>query len=148
LFDNNHENIGLFSPPIENTSAIEDRVEGFIQGYAERGMIVNKDLWMIDLHSTVPFPDNMNEKIKQDIDLIKDHLRGHPEISAVFAMEYNIAVLVKIAAEELALSVPDNLSIICFDTPRSFLGKNQFTHIKQDVGAMASHSITAFRGFN
>jgi GntR family transcriptional regulator, arabinose operon transcriptional repressor len=141
LFDMNHDKISLIAPPFKDTSAIEDRIDGFIQAYAERGVSVDKDLWLTSLTSTLPFPKNTEEEISQDIEMIKEHLKKFPEISAVFAMEYNVAVLVKEAAAELNMAVPADLSIICYDHPLNTIGRHRFTHIKQDVEKMTGKAL-------
>jgi GntR family transcriptional regulator, arabinose operon transcriptional repressor len=143
LFDLNHKNITLFAPPYEDTSAIEDRIDGFIQAYAEKSIKVNKDLWLTNLISTLPINRNDDQPIRRDIDLIKSHLQVHPEISAVFAMEYNIAVLTRIAALELGLSIPEDLSIICFDSPKKAIDRYLFTHIKQNEKSMGEKAVEA-----
>lgn len=141
LFDLNHEKIALFSPPYKDTSAIEDRIEGFIQAYAERGILVDKKIWLAELASTLPVPKNEEEEIKRDVELIKHHLKNNQEITAIFAMEYNIAMLAREAMTEMELKIPDDISIICFDNPRNTVGRYSFTHIKQDVNEMAEKAV-------
>ncbi|SDN90894.1 GntR family transcriptional regulator [Alkalicoccus daliensis] len=142
LFDMNHRQIAIFSPPYKDTSAIEDRVEGFIQAYAERGILVNTDLWLAEFKSTFPIPKYEKKELEKDIELIKSHLSKYPEITAVFAMEYNIAVLAKEAAIEMGYRIPEDLSIICFDNPNNIIGRPEFTHIKQHIDKMAEKAIS------
>lgn len=143
LFELNHEKIALCTPPYKDTSAIEDRVEGFIQAYAERGILVDKNSWITNLESTLSFPTSSAALVEKDIDRIIQHLKTHPEITAVFAMEYKIAVLVNEAAKRMNDNVPEDLSIICFDTPKYYLGRNVFTHIKQNTDEMAENAINS-----
>lgn len=143
LFDLNHKQIAIFSPPYKDISAIEDRVEGFIQAYDERSIMVNKDIWLTDLTSELPNNKNKDQLIKRDIQLIKDHLKLHKGITAIFAMHYNIAVLARIAALELNLSIPEDLSIICFDSPKKSNDLFQFTYIKQGQQEMGEKAVEA-----
>jgi DNA-binding LacI/PurR family transcriptional regulator len=146
LFDLQHEQIAIFSPPFKHISAIEDRIDGFILAFAERGIMVNKDIWLTDLTSELPTNRNKDDLINSDIQLIKDHLLAHPTITAVFAVHYTIAVLTRIAALELGLSVPEDLSIICFDSPKKTRDRFHFTHVKQaqqEMGASAVEAILA-----
>ncbi|WP_413376011.1 GntR family transcriptional regulator [Alkalihalobacillus sp. 1P02AB] len=143
LFDKNHQQIAVFSPPYKDISAIEERVDGFIQAYAERGHMVNRNIWLTDLISELSSNKGNEELIERDIQVIKEHLLKYPEISAIFAVHYNIAVLVKIAADELNLLVPDDLSIICFDGQRKTRDRFRFTHIEQDQKEMGEKAIEA-----
>ncbi|MFC0469813.1 GntR family transcriptional regulator [Halalkalibacter kiskunsagensis] len=146
LFDLRHQQIAILSPPFKDISAIEDRVDGFIQAYAERGVMVNKDIWLTDLTSELPTNKRNDELIDRDIQLIKGHLQTHPNITAIFAVHYNIAVLARIAALELGLTVPRDLSIICFDSPKKSRDRFQFTHVKQnqqEMGKKATEAIVS-----
>lgn len=76
--------------------------------------------------------------------LIKGHLQSHKDITAIFAVHYNIAVLVRIAALELNLSIPEDVSIICFDSPeRSINNSYEFTYIKQGEREMGEKAMDA-----
>lgn len=147
LLDLGHSNIGLLTPPPMDTTAIEDRLEGFIQAHAERGVMVDRSLW---LTVTATLPSNFRQpNIDRDIELIKEHLRKHPHLTAFFAIEYNIALLAREAARQLGLRVPEDLSILCFDSPRSpLLGDFRFTHMLQDeegMGRTALQSVLALK---
>jgi DNA-binding LacI/PurR family transcriptional regulator len=135
LLDLGHRHIGLVSVPPLDTTAVEDRVDGFIQAHAERGVAVDKSIWLNDVTSTLPNSFNP-PNIAKDIAKIKDYLRRNGQITAVFAIEYNIALLVKAAAEELGLRIPQDLSILCFDSPPDPFGKHFFTHLLQDQEEM------------
>lgn len=142
LFDLNHEQIAIFSPHYKDISAIEDRIDGFIQAYAERGVMVKKDIWLTNI-GTKRDGDSREDLIKRDIQLIKDHLLTHKEITAIFAVHYNIAILARMAALELNLSVPGDLSIICFDGPENLHDRFEFTHIKQGEREMGEAAMEA-----
>ncbi|SDO15869.1 GntR family transcriptional regulator [Alkalicoccus daliensis] len=141
LFDLQHKHIALFSPPYKDTSAIEDRVEGFFQAYAERGIPINKKIWLTNFHSSFPYPKYDLESIEHDIKLIQEHLKQNSKITAVFAMEYNIAALTYEASRRMNLSIPEDLSIICFDNPENSIGRKQFTHIKQNAKVMGRKAV-------
>lgn len=143
LFDLNHQQIAIFSPPYKDISAIEDRVDGFIQAYAERGNMVNKDIWLTDLISELPCNKNSEALIARDIQLIKDHLQSHKGITAIFAVHYDIAVLARIAALELNMRVPEDISIVCFDSPKKSKDRFSFTHIKQSQKEMGEKAFEA-----
>ncbi|OKP84391.1 substrate-binding domain-containing protein [Paenibacillus sp. P32E] len=141
LFDLGHTHISFLSPPPVDTTAVEDRIEGFIQAHAQRGIMVDKELWVSDLTSTLPKffnPDN----IERDIARLISHLESHPSITALFAIEYNIALLAKTAVERLGLRIPEDISIICFDSPPTHLGGGySFTHMRQNEEEMGRIAV-------
>ncbi|MEK3748110.1 GntR family transcriptional regulator [Paenibacillus sp. FSL E2-8871] len=144
LFDLGHTHISFLSPPPADTTALEERVEGFIQAHAERGIAVDKGLWVSDLTSTLPNSFN-DENIEHDISRLVSHLQENPTITALFAVEYNIALLARTAVERLGLRIPEDISIICFDSPPTPLGSGYaFTHLRQneeEMGRLAVENV-------
>lgn len=135
LLELGHRHIGILTPPPSDTTALEDRIEGFIQAHAEKGVIVDRDLWINSITSTLPNsfrPPN----IKRDIDKIKNHISDHPNITALFAAEYYIALMTKEAVKELGMRVPEDISIICFDSPPTHIGEFHLTYLAQDQEKM------------
>jgi GntR family transcriptional regulator of arabinose operon len=134
LFELGHKHIGLLTPPPMDTTAVEDRIEGFVQAHAEKGIPVDRELWIEDILSTLPSAYTDDNKTK-DILKIKQHLQKNVHITALFAMEYNIAVLAVEAARQLGQSVPEDLSVICFDCPDTS-DTFPFTHLRQNQEEM------------
>ncbi|MBU5672064.1 GntR family transcriptional regulator [Paenibacillus brevis] len=142
LFGLGHTSIAMLTGPPEDTTAIEERIEGFIQAHAESGIAVDRSLWMDRIMATLPtafVPEN-KEKEKENI---KRHLKEHPEITALFAIEHNIAQLAYEAAREIGLGIPEDLSIVCFDSP-DYAGGFLFTHMRQkqeEMGRLAFEHV-------
>lgn len=134
LFDLGHRHIAFLTPPPNDTTAIEDRIEGFVQAHTERGIVADRDIWIQDIMSTLPSA-HIEVNRRKDIEKIKAHLLKHPHITALFATEYNVALLAEKAAQELGLSVPGDLSIICFDSPYRN-GLQPLTHLRQNQEEM------------
>ncbi|MDQ0193367.1 GntR family transcriptional regulator [Paenibacillus wynnii] len=149
LFDLGHKHISFLSPPPVDTTAVEDRIEGFIQAHAQRGIVVDKGLWVSDLTSTLPNSFN-EENIERDISRLVSHLKSNPAITALFAIEYNIALLAKTAVERVGLRIPEDISIICFDSPPTHLGGGySFTHMQQneeEMGRIAVENVLSIMG--
>ncbi|MFD0695864.1 GntR family transcriptional regulator [Paenibacillus sp. GCM10027628] len=150
LLDLGHSQICLLTPPPMDTTAVEDRIEGFVRAHAERGVIVDRSLWIDEITSTLPNSFHQ-PKIDQDISMIKEHLRKNPQITALFAIEYNIALLAKAAVEQMGLNIPEDISIICFDSPPTTLGSGyRFTHLiqaEEEIGKLAvEHVLKLKRG--
>ncbi|AZN39361.1 GntR family transcriptional regulator [Paenibacillus albus] len=146
LFGLGHKSIAFLTPPPMDTTAIEERIEGFIQAHAEGGIIVDRELWMEDITSSLP-QGNAEDNRVRDVEKIASHLREHPQITAIFATEYNIAQLAQRAANELGLKVPEDLSIICFDSPE-INGAFPLTHMKQnqlEMGRVAFENVLKLR---
>ncbi|MCJ7842466.1 GntR family transcriptional regulator [Lederbergia sp. NSJ-179] len=144
LFELGHEHISLISPPPVDTTAIEERIEGFIEAHDEAGIAVDKALWATDLTSTLPNAFTQ-ENISEDIKKIKTHLQSQPQITALFVVEYNLALIAKKAIEELGWNIPEDISIISFDSPEFPLQDGYlFTHLKQqekEIGRKAIENI-------
>ncbi|SFL58221.1 DNA-binding transcriptional regulator, LacI/PurR family [Gracilibacillus orientalis] len=135
LLELGHRHIGILTPPPSDTTALEDRIEGFIQAHAEKGVIIDKELWINSITSTLPNsfrPPN----IKRDIDKIKNHMIEHPNITALFAAEYYIALMADEAIRELGMRIPEDISIICFDSPPTHIGEFHLTYLAQNQEKM------------
>ncbi|WP_172256794.1 GntR family transcriptional regulator [Saccharibacillus deserti] len=144
LFGLGHRHIALLSPPPRDTTAIEERIEGFVRAHADDGIAVDRALWINDITATLP--DAFYESnIEQEIRRIAEHLERNPGITAFLAIEYYIALLAKAAAERLGKRVPEDLSIVCFDSPTLNVGEGYlFTHIRQkeeEMGRLAIETV-------
>ena len=140
LLDLGHTSIAFLSPPPIDTSTIEDRIDGFIKSHANHGVIVDRALWCIDLTSTLP-GHFKSPNIKQDKMKIISMLKSNLHITAIFAVEYNIALIAKEAIQEIGKKIPDDISIICFDGPRYKVGDSFFTHIRQNEEQMGCIAV-------
>lgn len=130
LFSIGHNNISVLSPPPGNTSTLEDRIKGVKAAYTDNEVVINKDIWVTNIMSTMPRKKD-KETVAKDIQSIKSLITKNDEITCIFALEYNIALLAYKALEELGKRIPQDISIICFDHPMRFIREVDFTHIKQ-----------------
>lgn len=130
LLDLGHRNISFLSPPMTNTSTIEDRREGFFRSHTERGLAVDEKIWATNLISTIP---RTKEKanLTTDVETIKKIIINNPEITSFFIIEYDIALIALEALKSLGKKIPDDISILCFDGPTTYLEDNFFTHVHQ-----------------
>lgn len=140
LFELKHHNICFLSPPFKNNMAISDRAQGIEQYYDKNGFPLDKSLWMNNITCTLP---GHNEKttIEADIQKIIEHIQSKQEITAVFAAEYNIAVLAQEALRISGKRMPEDVSILTFDSPRSFTGHYTFTHLRQRDGFIGQKAV-------
>lgn len=128
FFDLGHEHIGVLSPTTIGTTTIEDRFAGIVQAFSERNVRVNRELWCTEIRSTLPIPEATCE---EDIELIKTYLKTHTDITALFTIEYKIAMLAQRAVEQIGLRIPEDISILCFDEPDNSWDSWTFTHLQQ-----------------
>lgn len=143
LFDLGHEYFGVLTPSTFETTTIEDRLNGIVHAFAERKGMVNRALWCSNLKSTLPTPLATKE---EDIEVIKQHIKENSHLTALFALEYRIAVLAKAAIQQLGLRVPEDISILCFDSPEwGELGEN-LTHLKQNESKLGSLAVQRLLG--
>ncbi|HEY5583641.1 MAG TPA: GntR family transcriptional regulator [Ruminiclostridium sp.] len=140
VLDLGHKYVSFISPPEIDTSTIEDRIEGFVKSHAERGVPVNDSYRITNLTSTVP-GKNIKENIQDDIELVKKVLCDNPEITCLFVVEYNLAMLVVEAVKALGKKVPDDYAVVCFDGPFNQIGDYTFTHIRQKEMEMGSRAV-------
>lgn len=140
LLDLGHRNISFLSPPMSNTSTIEDRKDGFFRSHIERGIAIDEKIWATNLISTIP---RTKEKVNfiTDIDIIKRIIVNNHEITSFFAIEYDIALIALEAVKSLGKKVPEDISIVCFDGPNTHFEDNFFTHIHQREEKMGVEAI-------
>ncbi len=131
LLENGHKNIGIVTA-VRDITSNEERVNGAIRTLLENGISVRQSHLLTDLASMLPSggisPDN-------DIKKIKHYLKINPDITAIFAGEYAVAILLKQAIEEIGKKVYKDISIVCFDhpyIPKVGSDSTFFTHVSQN----------------
>jgi DNA-binding LacI/PurR family transcriptional regulator len=133
-----HEHLAFVSAPINNTTSLEDRLEGFRGAFAHRGRSENTQHFLTTLRSTPNMP-SVSGDIDADREAIAQLLDEHPEITAFVAAEYQFAVLVH---EVLAsLGRLDGRTIACFDMPDLPFAPHDFLHVRQDERAMGRLAV-------
>lgn len=134
LFKLGHTHIALLSPPPQHTTTFEERIEGFVQAHLDRGILVDKSVWVSDLTADFFAPVQI-EQAENDARKVMELLNRCPSVTALFAVDYPSAVLAETAVEQLGLQVPEDISIISFDGPFCDLsgqGRIPFTHMRQN----------------
>ena len=138
-----HRDILYLSPPIRFTSALEDRLEGARKAFDTYGLSLPESNILTEFLSTMPGQQTA-ERIEQDKKILRDHLRAHRNITAIFACEYHLALLASVVLKELNLNIPDDISLLCFDSPSDYLGRHDFTHVRQNeyrMGVLAMEKL-------
>lgn len=140
LIDSGHKKIGIITAN-KKLSTNEERIEGAINAHISRDVQISRSQILSNMESMAP------ERIvspEEDVRKIKVFLQNNPDLTAVLAGEYAVALLVKQAIEELGLNITDDYSIVCFDhSSIDLFKKNQFVfdHIHQDEIAIGKEAV-------
>ncbi|WP_373895477.1 GntR family transcriptional regulator [Virgibacillus sp. CBA3643] len=140
LFELGHQNICLLSSHHVDTSTLEERREGFIEAHVENDINIDKSRLMNHISST--WTNSFKDKnIQKDVQKIINHLNKNPQLTALFAVEYRIALLAEFAVKRMDLRVPEDISIICFDSSRESVERKKFTYIQQRQQQMGELAV-------
>ena len=134
-----HKRIALLSPLASGTISIQDRIDGYSQAHIDAGLPVDQSLWLTNLPTDHPTFTESDDS--SDLG-IRELLLKEPKVTAIFAVEYKLAVRAKLIATSLGIAIPGELSIICFDDPASYEEYNRFfTHIRQAETEMGVQAV-------
>ena len=135
-----HRHIGMVTSSLV-VSSIEARIQGYIQSHASLQIKMNPDLTQHFISSVIP---SSNISPETDVQEIVTFIQNNPEMTALIASEYNIALLIKQACEQIGKKVPEDISIACFDHPDDFFNKQafRFTHINQNQYELGKEGLT------
>ncbi|MET4783130.1 GntR family transcriptional regulator [Glaciihabitans sp. UYNi722] len=139
LLDLGHERVG-FIASASRVSTNDERENGYVRAHAMRHLPLPATSELRTLQSTLP---GATATIDDDIASLMEFLTANADVTAFLVTEYNIAVLLRQACRILGLSVPDDVSIICFDHPIAFAdqGLFRFTHVEQDQHALGRRAM-------
>ena len=146
LIGEGHRNIAFISPPVQDNSALRGRIQGMQQAFEQAGLTPDESLWFDQISSTLPLK-NKPQTVEANIHVLRKHFESHPEITAVFAAEYNIALIAKKTILSMGLRVPEDISMISFDSPGRIDNLHEFTHIKQDERGIAKYAVNKLVNF-
>jgi len=140
LFEHGHKNIGIITSD-NQISTIDQRVSGFISAHLESGNSILQSQILSSIDSVVP---SSQKPRKEDIDEIITFLTDNPNLSAIIATEYNIALLIKSALSKIGKEIPADISLVCFDnydTDNCIDNDLHLTYIKQDQQEISRQAI-------
>lgn len=140
LIDLGHKNIGLVTST-NIVSSVEERIQGYVQAHAANHVMMDLSLRRSFIESVTPDSD---ATIQEDIDKIAAFIKEQPSMTGIVATEYNIALLIKQACEQIGKRMPEDLSIVCFDHPDNYFDQTafRFTHINQQQYTLGKECIT------
>ncbi len=144
LLDLGHRHIGLLASKVMDNVAIEERIEGFVRAHAERGVILDRSYWLTDMTWNGETEAEEQERVRNNVDMIQRMVEQHPQMTAIFAMQYELALFAKEALEHASVKIPEQISLICFDSPQASAALYPFTHLQQDqhsLGRLAVENV-------
>ena len=139
-----HRDIALLSLTDERSSTIDERMSGFVDAYMDQHLAVNKDLWLTNMSDIFDQPsDTLNacETHERYVTLIQEHLRAHPEITAIFGTEYRVSKAAWDALRHMGKRVPHDVSLVSFDMDSSYVGCHTMSYIKQPQQEMGRRAV-------
>jgi len=138
LFDLGHTGIALIQSP-NAVSTLDERRRGVVAAHAAHQVRLEESQVYSDVRSVVPGSSVTPE---DDVERLVAYLAAHPDVTACVVTEYHSARLVLQAARSLGRSVPEDLSILCFDAPPEFVDAAiPFTHVEQDQRAIGTRAF-------
>ena len=143
LFELGHQTVAFVSAASHVTSS-EERRNGWVHAHAAYRHTLDETAELRTLASTIP---GSTSSMDDDIARLQEFVTAHPHITAYLTSEYNIALLLRDALQRLGLSVPDDVSVVCFDHPAAAFdtGLFRFTHVRQQQTAIGERAIEALR---
>ncbi|MGM0126358.1 hypothetical protein IGI37_003787 [Enterococcus sp. AZ194] len=129
-----HETISIMFSQL-NDNVAQERLQAVTQFGFDTGIQFSKKYFLSDLSTSGP---TISDK---DVQKVKEHLLKYPEITAILALNYTIANIIRIAAEQIGRKIGKDLSIICFDSPFVQYGIPEFTHIKQNETLVGKQAV-------
>ncbi|RXZ78587.1 GntR family transcriptional regulator [Paenibacillaceae bacterium] len=135
--------IGFLSSPADNTTAIEDRLSGFMDACGEWDWTPKPEHFMTNLFSTLPQSfEAVN--VGQDLETVRKFVEHNPELKAFIVSEYNLSLLLQEVLASSGKKVPEDYQIVCFDSPGQHFGQYLFTHVRQnerEIGRKAAELV-------
>ncbi|WP_067929138.1 GntR family transcriptional regulator [Alicyclobacillus shizuokensis] len=137
LIELGHRKIGFISPGVTATATLEDRFVGYLAALEDHRIPYDHTLNL----SSLPTGGGINCPQEPDVyQIIRRYLQEHPELTAVLTTEYVFAGIVCELCRELHKRIPEDLSVVCFDSPQSnpFM---KFTHIEQQQAEIGREAV-------
>ncbi|MGF9914654.1 GntR family transcriptional regulator [Paenibacillus ehimensis] len=144
LLDQGHEQVVFVSAPADNTSSIEERIQGFTGAFLKRRKAIGVNAIFTDMPVLNTSVHEAGDPLEWDTGPLQAFLEQNRSITAIFACEYDNAILLSHALRQLD-SYRD-CEIVCFDMIYSRPGDYPFTHILQDereIGRKAAELLLA-----
>ena len=142
LLNLGHKDIAFLGYPTQSASTLEDRFRGFQRAFYQKKFFWNDELVVNRFIENAHVTD-IHERARLDINIIKSFIMEHPQVTAIFATEYNFGQMAMMAIEELGYRIPEDISLLGYDGPSSLTGNPFLTRILQPQEAMGEEAVKA-----
>lgn len=137
LISRGHQDIGFLSLSLNGTSTLVDRYNGYTDSLAANGIVCNPDY-----HLTAPTAGTIVDGLDTTlVATITQFLSDSPQVTAMFAVDDNLAEHALAAALSLGKSIPEQFALTCFDGPSEKTLFWHFTRAVQNEEEMARQCI-------
>ena len=139
-----HRNISLLALEDDQSSTLKERMQGYLEAFADCRLAVRRDLWLARLSGLAKAKgQGMSDPAAHEtyVEAIASHLKRHPDITAIFGTEYSVAKAAWDAVRRIGKRVPEDISIVSFDFDSSYLGLHILSHVKQPQRLMGSCAV-------
>lgn len=142
LFDAGHTHICFVSHINHQTPTIKARFQAFVDSNLEHHIIVDEEKCVRDLKTCTPTGESGVdiEYAKEDEARITEYIRNNPEVTAFFATQYMIGMIIYRAVKKLGLE--SKIQIVSFDGPVDALHEDAiFARVIQGETEMGSAAV-------
>ncbi len=143
LIERGHRQIAFLSSDVLSASSLKARLSGFKSAFFAKKLIWNESLQLTNLRNMLA-GQSPAEQRKIDSLAIRRFLNANPEVTAVFATEYEIALMVFEQLDEMGIQVPEEMSVVSFDGPVE-KGTNPFLtrtlQPEREIGKLAVQTL-------
>jgi DNA-binding LacI/PurR family transcriptional regulator len=111
-----HKKIGLISDKPKIQTSVRNRIEGYKEALSSNDICINNSIIMDDLEDPCELYSSTPKKQNKTIEKIKEYLiNNRKKLSAIFAVNDFLGREIIIAAKEIGISIPEEISIVGFD---------------------------------
>ena len=139
LFSLGHKNIGFVSP-VPSTTTIKEREEGFFKAYAMTNYQFKMSSIFNSIESGMPGKNNI-DYFNKDVENIKKFLTDNKDTTALLCADSITRDVCVKAAKDLKIRIPEDLSLVSFDSNIELGDENPYTYIKQDEYKMGEIAV-------
>lgn len=142
LFRHGNRKICFVSHVNHSTSTIKARLGGFKDAHLNHGIIVEDQMCLMDLKTCTPteLEGVDTEYAREDEDRLTEYISRNPEITAYFASQYKIGMIVLRAVKKLGLQ--EKIDVVFFDGPTGItLEKPYYARVIQNENEMGQTAV-------
>lgn len=141
LFNHGHRNICFVTHASMQTTTILERKSGFVDCHLEHNIVTNETMWIANLRSMLPTVADAEVTDEAfDLNQIKNYIKENPNVTAFFAVEYSIGILVYKALKLLGFE--KEKVVVFFDgIDENYDPLPIFTRVKQDEFQIGTNSV-------